>query len=181
MRKHLVRLLSGLTLLGVIAVAGSCDLAQGPTAAVADSTVAPNALLGGLLQPLGLLQCSPLPADTETKTVGPSGGYLQVGPHLLSIPSGALDAPVTITGTIVPGNVNAVRFTPEGLEFNRWHSAYLTMSYANCNLLGRLLPKRVAYVDSDFDILYYLLSIDLLRFKLVTGKVDHFSQYAVAW
>jgi hypothetical protein len=183
MKKTLVRLFSGLVLLGVVAVAGSCDLDQGPTAVVvADTTVAPNALLGSLLRPLGLLRCDPLPPDTETRTIGPSGGFLQIGPHLLSIPPGALDAPVTITGTIVPGPVNAVRFTPEGLEFNRWHSAYLTMSYANCNLLGRLLPKRIAYVeDGGLDILYYLLSFDLLRFRLVTGKVDHFSSYAVAW
>lgn len=181
MKKTLVRLFSGLILLGVVAVAGSCDLDQGPTAVVADTTVAPNALLGGLLQPLGLLTCTPLPPATASKTIGPSGGFLQIGPHLLSVPPGALDGPVTITGTIVPGNMNAVQFTPAGLDFNRWHSAYLTMSYANCNLLGQLLPKRIAYVDGGLDILYYLLSFDLLRFKLVTGKVDHFSSYAVAW
>jgi hypothetical protein len=181
MKNTFVRLLAGLILLGVVAVAGSCDLDQGPTALVADRSTAPNALLGGLLQPLGLLACTPLPADTETKTIGPSGGFLQIGPHLLSVPPGALSAPVSITGTIVSGPVNAVQFAPAGLRFNRWHSAYLTMSYANCNLLGQLLPKRIAYVDDGLDILYYLLSFDVLRFKLVTGKVDHFSSYAVAW
>jgi hypothetical protein len=181
MKSRLGRLLSGLVLLGAAAVGGSCSVERDLTGVAADTTVAPNALLGGLLQPLGLLQCSPLPPDTETRTVGPAGGYLQVGPHVLAIPPGALDVPVTITGTIVPGTVNAVRFTPEGLAFNRWHSAYLTMSYANCNLLGQLLPKRIAYVDDGLDILYYLLSFDLLRVKRVTGKVDHFSSYAVAW
>jgi hypothetical protein len=174
MKRKLVRLVSGLVLLGAVAVAGSCALDQGPTG------VAPDLLLGSLLRPLGLLRCTPLPADSETKTIGPNGGYLQVGPHLLVIPSGALNAPVSITGTISAGStVNAIRFTPAGLRFDE--SAYLTMSYANCNLLGRLLPKRIAYVDSDFAILYYLLSLDILRFRFVTGKVDHFSQYAVAW
>jgi len=87
---------------------------------------------------------------------------------------------VTITGSLVTGRgVNAVRFQPEGLRFQR--SAYLTMSYANCNLLGRLLPKRVAYVGDGLDILWYLLSIDNLFSKRVTGRVDHFSNYAVAW
>jgi hypothetical protein len=47
--------------------------------------------------------------------------------------------------------------------------------------LARLLPKRIAYVDDDLDILYFLLSIDLFRFRFVTGRVEHFSQYAVAW
>jgi hypothetical protein len=180
MNRKLGRLVSGVVLLGVFAVLGSCALDRGPTGVAAtDSTVAPNALLGGLLRPLGLLECSPLPPDSETRTIGPSGGWLQVGPHLLVIPSGALAEAVTITGTIVPGDHNAVRFSPAGLEFEE--SAYLTMSYANCDLLGRLLPKRIAYVDGDWDILYYLLSFDLLRLKLVTGRVDHFSQYAVAW
>jgi hypothetical protein len=182
MQRKLVRLFSGIVLLGALAVAGSCALDQGPTgvASTADSTVAPDLLLGSLLRPLGLLQCRPLPAETESKTIGPNGGWLRVGPHLLVVPRGALDESVTITATI-PANsrTNLVQFTPAGLRFEE--SAYLTMSYANCDLLGRLLPKRIAYVDRDLNILYYLLSLDLLRFRTVTGKVDHFSQYAVAW
>ena len=55
------------------------------------------------------------------------------------------------------------------------------MSYANCNLLGRLLPKRVAYVSDALNILSYLLSLDNVFAKQVTGRVDHFSNYAVAW
>src|SRR2546426_3477487 len=38
-------------------------------------------------------------------------------------------------------------FRSEGLVFRR--SATLTMSYANCNLLGKILPKRIAYTRSE--------------------------------
>jgi len=55
------------------------------------------------------------------------------------------------------------------------------MSYANCNLLGTLLPKRIAYTDDALNILSYLLSLDNLFAKKVTGKVNHFSNYAIAW
>jgi hypothetical protein len=137
-------------------------------------------LLGGLLQATGLLKCSELPYDSETQTIGSGGGTIRVGPHTLTVPAGALASPVTITGELVTGrSVNAVHFEPEGLTFAR--SASLTMSYANCNLLGSLLPKRIAYVSDGLDILSYLLSIDNLLAKKVTGQVDHFSNYAVAW
>lgn len=137
-------------------------------------------LLGSLLQPVGLLKCSQLPSDTETRTIGPAGGTLTAGPHTLVIPSGALKQPTDITMSIrTGGGVNGVHFEPEGLQFER--SAALTMSYANCDLLGRLLPKRIAYTTDALDVIAYLLSYDNLFGKRVTGKLDHFSDYVVAW
>jgi hypothetical protein len=137
-------------------------------------------LIGDLLGATGLLQCSNLPYASATQTIGSAGGTIRVGPHTLTVPAGALSSPVAITGALVTGRgVNAVHFQPEGLRFER--SASLTMSYANCNLLGRLLPKRIAYVSDGLSIISYLLSIDNLFAKQVTGRVDHFSNYAVAW
>jgi hypothetical protein len=161
-----------------IALVSACG-ERPPTAA--PELQAPNpSLIGGLLSATGLLKCSDLPYASNTATIGSAGGVLNVGPHTLSIPAGALASPVTITGEIVTGRkVNAVHFEPDGLRFSR--SASLTMSYANCNLLGSLAPKRIAYVSGGLDILYYLLSIDNLLAKKVTGRVDHFSDYAVAW
>jgi len=75
--------------------------------------------------------------------------------------------------------VNAVKFQPEGLQFKV--PAALSMSYANCSLLGKLLPKRIAYTTDNLQILYYLLSLDNLFTKYVTGQVNHFSDYAIAW
>ena len=139
-----------------------------------------SSLLGWLLGPTGLLSCSNLPYDSTTKTIGILGGSLSVGPHTLIIPPGALLRPTTITMVLPTGlNVNAVKFKPAGLQFLT--PAALKMSYANCSLLGKLLPKQIAYTTDNLQILYYLLSIDNLLSKYVTGKLNHFSDYAIAW
>src|SRR5689334_25415666 len=98
-------------------------------------------LLGNLLS--GLVACAPLPYDSATAVIGPDGGTIQVGPHSLTIPAGALDSDVTITAAIVAGSQNAVRFGPEGLQFVE--KPTLRLSYANCGLVGLLLPKHIAY------------------------------------
>jgi len=141
---------------------------------------APQAHYNGTWQPPALLVCSDLPYATKTRTIGPAGGRIRVGPHVLRIPRGALDTATQITMTMPRGRgVNAVHFEPEGLRFNE--SAALTMSYANCSLRGRRQPKRIAYVDESLNILYYLLSRDNIHSGRVTGKVDHFSDYVIAW
>ena len=142
---------------------------------------APDAsLIGGLLGATGLLKCSNLPYASSTKTIGAMGGSISAGPHTLVIPPGALLNPTTITMTAPTGlGVNAVKFQPEGLRFIA--PAALTMSYSNCSLLGKLLPKRIAYTDNNLNIISYLLSLDNLFSKYVTGKVNHFSDYVVAW
>jgi len=142
---------------------------------------APDAsLIGALLAPTGLLKCSNLPYASQTKTIGPLGGSISAGPHTLVIPPGALLNPTTITMTAPTGlGVNAVKFQPQGLRFTA--PAALTMSYANCGLLGILLPKRIAYTDDNLNIISYLLSLDNILSKRVTGKVNHFSDYVVAW
>ena len=133
-----------------------------------------------LLGATGLLRCSDLPYASNTKTIGPLGGSISAGPHTLVIPPGALLASTSITMTAPTGlGVNAVKFQPEGLRFVA--PAVLTMSYSNCSLLGKILPKRIAYTDNNLNILYYLLSLDNLLSKYVTGKVNHFSDYVVAW
>ena len=142
---------------------------------------APDAsLIGGLLGATGLLKCSNLPYASSTATIGAAGGSISAGPHTLVIPPGALTAPTAITMTAPTGlGVNAVKFQPEGLQFAV--PAVLSMSYANCSLLGKILPKRIAYTNDNLTILSYLLSLDNLLSKRVTGKVNHFSAYVVAW
>lgn len=126
----------------------------------------------------GLLTCSPLPADSVTQTIGPAGGTLVVGPHTLSIPPGALAAPVTITAVAPSDTVNRVRFAPQGLTFQT--PATLTLSYANCQrVLG--LPAQIAYTTDALAILEILSSVDNGQTATVTAPLQHFSDYAVAW
>lgn len=163
----------------VLLVSPSCS--ESPTSPKAPAVQPIHTdLIGGLLGATGLLKCSNLPYASSTATIGPLGGRISAGPHTLVIPSGALLAPTQITMTAPTGlGVNAVKFQPAGLQFRT--PAALTMSYANCSLLGKILPKRIAYTDDRLNILYYLLSLDNLLSKYVTGKVNHFSDYVVAW
>ncbi len=140
-------------------------------------------LIGGLLntvtKTVGLLTCSKLPYDSVTQVIGKGGGVIYVGPHTFVVPSGALSQNVAITAVAPSAHVSEVLFQPDGLQFNK--SASLTLSYANCNLLGSLLPREIARVDANLNILDYLLSVDNMLAKKVTGRVDHFTGYAVAW
>jgi len=111
----------------------------------------------------------------------PEGGTLLVGPPQLTIPAGALSTPVQITAEAPVGTVNSVQLSPEGLTFAAGKPASLTLSYANCPLLGQLLPKRIAYTTDLLAILSYVVSVDDLLAKRVSGTLAHFSRYAVAW
>ncbi|HEV8304554.1 MAG TPA: hypothetical protein VGQ25_06330 [Gemmatimonadales bacterium] len=142
----------------------------------------PQALFGWPLPlpPTGLLNCTPLAADSVTQTIGPEGGTIQVGVNTLSIPAGALDTAVTITAVAPSDTLRRVHFEPAGLTFLQ--PTWLTMSYADCNLLGSLLPKRIAYTSDDLlQILEYLPSWDDLTGQTVTGQLRHFSDYALSW
>jgi hypothetical protein len=172
--------LAALLLMAVV----SCTTDRSPTGpALPTQDLAPD-LNGGLLGTgIGgqLLSCTPLPFASTQQVVGPAGGLLRVGPHTLVIPPGALSQPVLITAEAPVGTVNSVTLQPHGLVFASNRPAVLTLSYANCSLLGRLLPKRVAYTTDLLQILNYLLSLDDPFHTRVTGVIQHFSRYAVAW
>ena len=86
---------------------------------------------------------------------------------------------MTITAVAPSDTVNQVRFFPEGLTFAS--PASLTMSYANCDALSQLEPKQIAYTTDALAILALLPSVDVLSQQQVTGQLQHFSTYAVAW
>ena len=158
------------------ALAGCRDLA--PSQSMAPRNSLRGLLTDSLLHTAGLVRCTPVPYDSVTETIGPLGGTLQVGPHTLAVPAGALVLPTDITAVVPSDTVNEVRFQPQGLVFLQ--PASLTMSYANCDLLGVLLPKNIVYVGDSLEILDVLRSIDVLQ-GTVTAPVSHFSGYAVAW
>ena len=155
----------------------------------ADTVESPALFLGSLLggtlgtvtntlnSTVSLLTCRSLPYRTTTRTIGAGGGTISVGQHRLVIPAGALKRSVTITAEQMPGTSNSVRFSPEGLRFER--PTELTLSYENC--LNLPLPKRIAYTSEGLKILELLLSRDARGSRTVTGPVDHFSRYAVAY
>ncbi len=135
-----------------------------------------NKTVGNMGNGHGLAKCNPIPSATASATIGLLGGVIQVGPHTLDIPVGALRERVTITAVAPTDSVNRIQFQPEGLEFRK--PATLTISYANCDVVGSV-AMQIVYTDDALVILEYVPSQD--RGKKVVGQLDHFSNYAVAW
>jgi hypothetical protein len=135
----------------------------------------------------GLLRCAALRPATRSRIIGPRGGTIEIGPHKLVIPAGALSSPVTITVVIKSENVNRIHFEPHGLEFAQ--PAILTMSYGNCGKGvpglpggrgGRAPVYRIVYVSPTLDIIQSLLSIDDGRNRVVSATLEYLaSDYAV--
>jgi hypothetical protein len=180
----------------------SCTTADGPTGLPSSQPVEqPSYLLDGLLGDEGLLAgdglvggvlggavgtvlnltdllvCSSESYRVTRKTIGSEGGKIQVGRHTLVIPRGALRKKTTITAEQMSGRTNSLRFSPEGLRFEK--PASLTMSYQNCLVV--LVSKHIVYTDEKLKILEVLRSLDLFSKKTVTAPIDHFSRYAVAY
>src|SRR5256885_5704520 len=90
-----MRLFAAVLLVALAATGLSCLPDRSPTAPVVPP---PNAsLLGGLLQATGLLQCTPLPYASTTKTIGPAGGGVPGGAPPPNNSPGAL--PPSVSGT----------------------------------------------------------------------------------
>ncbi len=148
-------------------------------AAIASGTSAPTLTAGIATPPHGLLWCKPLASDSVTQIIGSSGGTLKVGPHALVVPVGALSGPVSITAVVPSDTVNLVRFHPEGLTFQQ--PAHLIMSYANCPTRGSMVQKQITQVSDSLATLGHGRSSDNPNLKAVTGQLNHFSNYAIAW
>ena len=136
-----------------------------------------NGAVGTVLGVTDLLVCTSEPYAVARKTIDSRGGTIQVGKHTLVIPKGALKKKTTITAEQIPGRTNSIRFSPEGLRFEK--PADLTISYKNCLLV--LLQKHIVYTDEKLRILEVLRSLDLFGKRTVSAPIDHFSRYAVAY
>jgi hypothetical protein len=151
-----------------------------PTLDSADQTLVPSSIIGTPDDPeisVRLLSCTPQDYLISTQVIGPKGGKIKVGNHLLFIPAGALSEPVTIVAEQITGSTNSVRFGPEGLRFAR--PAELTLNYQNC--LDAPGKKSIAYTSEQLQVLQLLRSIDKAQSKIVATGIDHFSRYAVAY
>lgn len=194
------RRLFALGLVLVLSAGVSCTTADAPTAAPeAQPVEQPAYLLGDLggvvggtldgvldltdnvlrtlLNVTGLLTCEEQQYAVTAQTVGPEGGVVRVGKHTLVIPRGALSQNIRIQAEQLRGPTNSVRFSPEGLKFQR--QAVLTLNYQNCQNVD--LPKAVVYTTDGLEVLEILRSLDILRLRIISAPIDHFSRYAVAY
>ncbi len=142
-----------------------------------------------------LLSCAPAAYDSVTQVIGPAGGLLIVGGHVLVVDSLALSSPVSITAVAPSQSVNLVRFRPEGLRFKpgvHGIGALVATNLDNCGVHPNQVLQIVQVSDS-LSILGYLQaptatdSAVVVKYKTylgslwVGGLLRHFSNYAVAW
>ncbi|HEY8196568.1 MAG TPA: hypothetical protein VIG04_06300, partial [Gemmatimonadales bacterium] len=124
-----------------------------------------------------VLVCEAQPYASATVEIGRDGGQITVGNHSLKIPERALSHRVVITMEQVEGTANSVRFSPEGLQFER--PAVLTLSYKGCPKVKHW--NHIVYTDEILNILEPILSLDFSSSSQVKGLIYHFSRYAVAY
>ena len=160
-----------------------------PAAVVAAPVVRPDATLvditngilnvtNGITTLVGnLLPCNVATDQWNTASIGPDGGRLNVGPHTLVIPRGALRSRTQITAHAVRGNTMRVEFSPSGLQFAQ--PVALTLSYGVCKAPGK--PVQVVYLKTGDEITETEPSKDSPQDKSVVAAIRHFSSYAVAY
>ena len=210
-----MRLLSriSLSLAATLVVAGCLDGSFEPTPAAApalelpaidvpaDSAgTPPDALLGGLLDPVGRVVssllypvCSVRPARVDTVTVDTRGGSYKVDYAQLDIPRSALKTGVVRTFEMrTPADrIASVVFTPldnrGAITFQK--PVKVTLGYGHCTGGVLNVRKHIAYTTdaneprTGLPGLLELLgsSIDNLLTRKVSAETNHFSRYAVAW
>jgi len=175
-------------LLGVAAAGMNCS---DPSPLGVESTT----LAARRVAPTRLISCPVLAYDSVTQVIGPAGGVLIAGGHVLLVDSLALTSPVSITMVAPSQSVSVVRFRPEGLKFrNGVHGigALVATSVDNCGVHPNQVLQ-VVNVSDSLNILSYLQapsttdSVVVMKYKTylgslwVGGVLRHFSNYAVAW
>ena len=182
--------------LALLAGASAAALSCGDPSPVGVEPPSPLSILAGRrVAAGGLISCTPAAYDSVTKVIGPAGGILVAGGHVLVVDSLALSTPVSITAVAPSQSVNVVRFRPEGLKFkNGVHGigALVATNLDNCNVHPNQVLHVVNVTDS-LTILGYLQaptstdSAVVVKYKTylgslwVGGLLHHFSNYAVAW
>ena len=114
-------------------------------------------------------------AKADVDKIGPEGGTVGTGGHMLVIPAGALDENVRIKMHMAGSQPMAVSLTPDGLSFNQ--SATLTLDYSNTDYHG-LDETNFSIVCLD-DGSTMSSWVDTGS-KTVTCSIDHFSRYAIS-
>lgn len=132
-----------------------------------------------------VLRCEPQQIKAVTKKIGSKGGTLDVGPHRLVIPAGALPGDVEITGDAPTGPEADLEFQPHGLQFQR--PVEMTFDY------GRCVVPTVPEADVELGVTYMgpvgaerraiekMPSTDKRDDHKISALTDHFSGFVITW
>lgn len=148
-------------------------------AACSDEATAPStpAFAVAGTRPPTITRCDQ-PYGAASGWIGPNGGRLKAGGHVLNVPVGALKASTFITMETPSGNIGHVVFRPEGLTFNKNYPAHLVMSYQYC-LVPPDATQQVAYTSETLKILETQPSVSDPATLTVDAKLTHFSDYVI--
>jgi hypothetical protein len=132
--------------------------------------------------PLGFTKCIPEPFASDTARIGPSGGTLRAGRHMLKIPAGALKRSMLITMAAPSDSLNYVVFGPEGLTFDPANLPTLSMSYRNCSLTKPAEASlEIVYTDDSLTTVLdttVTVASDTLN-RVLGAQLRHFSRYVL--
>jgi hypothetical protein len=143
----------------------------------ANELSAPSEPAFAQFSPSVLTPCREQPYATAAAWIGPKGGMLRAGKHVLKVPTGALSTTVWIRMEAPSSTINRVVFEPEGLTFK--YPANLTMSYSNC-VVAPGTEQQIVYLNDQFRIVEITPSETDPETETVTGQVRHFSDYALS-
>jgi hypothetical protein len=104
--------------------------------------------------------------------IGPNGGELDVGPHRLIVPPGALTETVVLSGTVPAGNSILIDFAPHGLQFKK--PAGLILDASSCGNVPNVL-----YLDEQGNIAERITATFSNWWHTIAAPLDHFSTYMI--
>lgn len=118
------------------------------------------------------LPCNVVAPLSGSAIVGPRGGTLDIGPHRLTIPAGALTVPTRISGSIDAGPTVVIHFQPTGLQFKK--PAGLIFDASSCGQVPNAL-----YFDELGGQLEVIPAVFSNWWHTIAAPIDHFSNYAL--
>lgn len=117
----------------------------------------------------------PVPASA---VIGPLGGSVRLGRHILNIPAGAVSENVTFTMSAASQTGVAVDCNPSPFQFNVPVS--LTLSFANTQYASnpRQVNLQIFYMANTSSCIAMPSVVDPVGYT-VTAQIDHFSRYII--
>jgi hypothetical protein len=168
-----------ITLAATAIVAVSCDT-------VAPTAVSPLASTGEVAKrQIGArpIKCPTTAAASTVAEVGPLGGILSVGGTSVTIPAGALLAPVTMSLTVPESRYLEIDVSVSAVEHFVFElPVVVTVSYAHCERPSLdVFPLSAWYFEGDpKTLLEQMPSVDNKVTRTVTFTTGHLSGYIVA-
>jgi len=166
--------------IGLAAVLAACG---GLVACAVDqASLAPQPDVRLSLHPGGAMSVPYVVCDgnlsySDSALIGPSGGKLVFGPHVLTVPGGALQAPTMISAQVPASDTIDVQLQPQNLTFAV--QATLQLGYAQCSPQPSAPVTIISVNDQLNTLLGTLPSTVSSAAEAVSAPISQLGVYAV--